>query len=139
MRTTFSVLAIAAVAYAFTPANPTASAPEVAGATFTIDNSTNCAYTATVYHSNACPAVGIPSTNTLSIPGSTNGSTINVSGAVINKVEIDYLGTIFATWNCTSATSGSWTLNNSTTCLFSGFHAIVQGNGYATNKIDWAP
>ncbi len=113
----------------------------MAGATFTIDNSTDCAYTAVIYHSDACPAVSIPSTSNLSIPASTNGSSITVSGSRINKVELKSGSTIFATWTCTSGTSGSWAAN-ADVCLLSGTpnnYARAQGNGYNSNKIEWQP
>lgn len=113
----------------------------LAGATFTIDNSTDCAYTAVIHHSDACPAVSIPSTSNLSVPASTNGSSITVSGSRINKVELKSGSTIFATWTCTTGTSGSWAAN-ADVCLLSGTpnkYARAQGNGYNSNKIEWQP
>ncbi len=113
----------------------------MAGATVSIDNSTDCAYVATIFHSNNCPATSLLGQNTLNIPASTNGSSITVAGTIVNKIEVRESGVLIATWTCTSGTSGSWA-PNSDRCEYappSNLFARLQGNGYSSNKIDWEP
>ncbi|MBK8949753.1 MAG: hypothetical protein IPM68_13120 [Flavobacteriales bacterium] len=107
----------------------------MAGATFRIDNATECPYSASIKHSNNCPATTLPSTTVLSIP-SLGSASVTVTGTYINSIDLwDGTG-YFATWTCT----GGWT-NNFQTCPEPlpnpDYHAWVQGDGGTNNKIEW--
>ena len=81
----------------------------------------------------------IPTITTLTIPASSTGNTISVTGSVINKVELIHLGNIIATWTCTSNTTGTWAAN-ANQCQWVGnplYYARAQGPGYLVNKIDY--
>ena len=115
------------------------SAP-LAGATFVISNSTGCDYTAVITHSGNCPATSFTNQTSLSVPQFTNNCTVTVTGTIINKVELKLGATIFATWTCSSGTSGSWAANADVCEHLPGFpnyFARAQGNGYGSNKIEW--